>query len=144
LGISVHSRTMNQTQTKYWWFFLQGNNTPLENPSDIRGMDRLQREFRLFDVFAHAYYLASDHSSNEPTTQLWIWAPLRSSRNDPETLSWSSVTVGYVCPGPGGLQGWHLVIRGQGEPAWVSGSTVYRRYKEAHPYSTPNPAFGGC
>ena len=127
---------MNRTQTKYRWFFLKGNNTPLQNPSNIRGMDRLQREFRPFDVFAYAYY----HSSNQPTTQLWIWTPLGS----PETFSWSSVAVGYVCPGPGGLQGRHLVIRGQGEPAWVSGSTVYRRYKEAHPYSILNSTFGGC
>ena len=96
----------------------------------------LQREFKLFDVFAHAYYPTSGPSSNEPTTQLWVWAPLRSSgpsENSSENFSWSLVTVGYVCPGPGGLQGRHLVIRAQGDPAWVSGSTVYRRYKEAHP-----------
>ncbi len=130
---------MNRMQMKYRWFFLKGTNAPLDNPSNIQGMGRLQREFQPFDIFAHVYHPASCHSSNEPTTQLWVWAPLRSSgssESDSETFSWSPVTAGYVCPGPGGLQGWHLVIRGQGEPAWVSGSTVYRRYKEAHPYST--------
>ena len=137
---------MNRTQTKYRWFFLKGSNAPLDNPSNIRGMGRLQSAFRLFDIFAHAYYPASGHSSNEPTTQLWIWAQFRSSESsesDSETFAWSPVAVGYVCPGPGGLQGRYLVIRGQGEPAWVSGSTVHRRYKEAHPYSTANPTFGG-
>lgn len=135
---------MNRTQMKYRWFFLKGATVPLDNPSNIQGMGRFRREFQLFDIFAHAFHPASGHSSDEITTQLWVWAPLRSSGSsgsDSETFSWSPVTVGYVCPGPGGLQGRHLVIRGQGEPAWVSGSTVYRRYKGAHPYSTPNPMF---
>lgn len=118
---------MNRTQIKYRWFHLKGNTTPLDNPSNICGLGRLRRAFWLFDIFAHTYYPPSDHSSNEPTTQLWVWEPLRSSGtsdSDTET-SWKPVTVGYVCPGPGRLQGWHLVIQGQREPAWVSGSTVY-------------------
>lgn len=108
-------------------------------------MGGLQREFRLFDVFAHVYYPAAAHSTNQPITQLWVWGAPKSSgpaENDSETLSWVPVTVGYVCPEPGALQGRHLVIRGQGEPAWVSASTVCRRYKEVHPYST-NPMFKG-
>jgi hypothetical protein len=132
---------------KYRWFFLKGTAAPLDSPSNIRGMGRLQREFRPFDIFAHAYYPASGHGSNEPTTQVWLWVALGSSgssESDSETFSWSPVTVGYICPGPGWLQGRHLVIRGQGEPAWVSASTVCRRYKEAHPYSTPNPTYGVC
>jgi len=115
---------------KYRWFFLHGTDAPLENPSSIQGMGMLQREFRLFDIFAHAY-----HSSNGHTTQLWVWAPQpsKSSESDSETFSWSPVTVGYMCPGPGGLQGQYLMIQGQGEPAWVTGSTVYRQYRKAHP-----------
>jgi hypothetical protein len=134
---------MGQTQIKYRWFYLKGTTTPLDNPSNIQGLGRLRREFQPFDIFAHAYYPASGRSSNEPTTQLWVWGPLTSSgtsESDTEA-SWKPVTVGYTCPGPGRLQGRHLVIRGQGEPAWVSGSTFYRRYRDINPYST-TPTFG--
>jgi hypothetical protein len=97
---------MNRMQMKYQWFFLKGTAAPLDNPSNIQGMGRLRRDFQLFDIFAHAYYLASGHASNEPMTQPWVWAPLRSSvssESDSETSSWSPVTVYYVYPGPGGL-----------------------------------------
>lgn len=102
----------------------------------MNSMGRLEREFRLFDIFAHAYYPPSAHSSNKPTTQLWVWGALNSSgssKNDSGTLSWIPVTIGYVCPGPGGLRGRHLVIQGQGEPTWVLASTFSRRYKETQP-----------
>ena len=104
-------------------------------------MRGLEREFRLFDTFAHCYYPATAHSSNEPTTQLWVWGAHKSSgstENGSETLSWVPVTFGYICPGPGGLQERHLVIRGRGKPAWVSAATFYRRYNGVHPNST-NP-----
>lgn len=111
-------------------------------------MGRFRKEFRPFDVFVHAYYPASGHASNQPTTQLWVWAPVGSSESSgsgSETFSWSPVTNGYVCPGPGVLEGRHLMIRAQGGPTWVTGATVYRhrRYQGAHPHSTPNPTSEG-
>jgi len=64
------------------------------------------------------------------------WGLLKSSGSESNlrSFSWKPVTIGYMCPGPGGLQGWHLVIQGQEEPAWVSESTLYHWYKEVHPY----------
>jgi hypothetical protein len=110
---------------KFRWFYLQGATLPLNHPSNIQGMDRLVAEFRLFDIFVHAYYPAAGHSSTNSTTQLWVWGPSGSSG----ALSWKPITVGYICPGPGGLRGRHLVMKKNTEPSWVTESTVNRRYR---------------
>ena len=95
-------------------------------------MGKLQalEEFHLFDVFIHTY---NPDGTGRPTAQLWVWVALSSS--DPSTSSsafgWMSVGAGYVCPGPGVLEGRHLVITDHGKPAWLSGATVYRRYYKA-------------
>ncbi|KAI0291460.1 hypothetical protein BC826DRAFT_481228 [Russula brevipes] len=137
LGITVHHETIRNKQIKFRWFNLQGTTVPLNSPSSIQGLDGLRTAFQLFDIFVHAYHPATGSSSNECTLQLWIWEPQLSGG-----FSWKPVTVGYVCPGPGELQGRHLVIRGRGKPLWVTGSTRYRRYKEVHSTSAPLP--GNC
>lgn len=99
-------------------------------------MSGLEREFRLFDIFAHAYYPASAQTPNRPETQLWVWEALPSSgstQNGSKALSWVPVTGrSYVCPGPGELEGRHLVVQGQGKPTWVLATTFVRHYR-VHP-----------
>jgi hypothetical protein len=114
---------------KFQWFHVQGTTVPLDSPFSIRGMNGHCEEIQPFDVFVHTYNPAMEHPSKELTTQLWVWESV-SSPGLSETFSWKSVTIGYICPGPGELQGRHLVTSDQGEPAWVSGSTAYRWYKE--------------
>ncbi|KAH9168277.1 hypothetical protein EDB89DRAFT_2205356 [Lactarius sanguifluus] len=122
LGISVCIKSIRRTQLKFRWFQMQGTIAPLCNPSDIPGLDRV--DFRPFDVFIHTYFPAPGDSE----TQIWVWEPLQSSGLSPP-CSWKSVAVGYMCPGPGFLQGRHLMTSDKGEPVWVTGSTRYRRYK---------------
>ena len=106
---------------------------PLDNPSDIQGIAKLQPllQFQDFDVFIHAFYPAASHSSEsgskDRSIQLWVWVPGGSSRS-PEA-SWNLVSIGYMCPGPGLLEGRYLMITVKGEPTWVTGSTRYRLYK---------------
>ncbi|KAI9457247.1 hypothetical protein BJY52DRAFT_1212648 [Lactarius psammicola] len=121
LGITLRIKPLRRAQLKFRWFHMQGT-TPLSNPSNIRHLDRV--DFRPFDVFLHIYC----PDSSDSTTRLWVWEPLQSSGSS-ETCSWKSVGVGYICPGPGFLQGRYLVVSDQREPGWVSGSTRYRRYK---------------
>ncbi|KAH9016319.1 hypothetical protein EDB85DRAFT_1898193 [Lactarius pseudohatsudake] len=79
------------------WFYFQGKDSPLSNPSDIKGMDKPQviEEIRPFDVFIHTYYPAGTDQSKHHTTQLWVWEPLRSS-GSPNSCGWKPVVVGYV------------------------------------------------
>ena len=109
------------------WFFLHGTTTPLSIPSSIPGIEKVV--FQPFDVFLHTYHPPSGHSVQEPIRQLWVWELLQSPGLS-AAHSWKSVVPGYICPGPGGLQGRHLVVTDRGEPAWVTGSTRYRRYKD--------------
>ena len=139
-GISVHSNVIRKTQIKYRWFYFQGKHSRLDNPSDITGVDRLRllEEFKPFDVFVHAYSAAgAGQSHNEHITQLWVWEPLKSFSTS-RGYGWKPVSAGYVCPGPGGLEGRHLVMTDHRKPTWILGATVYRRYKEVHPYTTGN------
>lgn len=93
-------------------------------------------EFKPFDIFVHAYGPAStDQSHKDDLTQLWVWEPLKTSGSS-SGYDWKPVSVGYVCPGPGGLKSRHLVMTDHGKPTWLLGSTVYRRYKEVQPYTT--------
>jgi hypothetical protein len=102
---------------------------------------RILDEFRPFDIFVHTYYPAgTGQSPKEHTTQLWVWELLRPSGSS-TGFSWKSVCAGYVCPGPGALEGRHLIITDHGKPTWLLGATVYRRYKKVHPYTT-TPEFG--
>lgn len=140
LGVSIHNKTIRGKGIQYRWFCLQGKHMPLENPSDIQGTAELRPLLhpQIFDVFIHVFYPAAGHSSGskDRTVKLWVWVPRESS--DSSEAFWKPVTVGYVCPGPGLLEGRHLMITDQGEPTWVTGSTRYRRYKVVKPPTAPH------
>lgn len=131
MGIDVHNKIIRGKGIKYQWFCQQGEHMPLDSPSSIQGMEKLQPLLQLqaFDVFIHVFYPAAGHSSQSEvhTRQLWVWVP---------EAFWKLVTIGYICPGPGILEGRHLMITDQGEPTWITGSTRYRRYKAVHHPST--------
>lgn len=93
-------------------------------------------QLQAFDIFVHVFHPPTGHSSQpeDRTTQLWLWE-LPMPHGSSEAF-WKPVCIGYVCPGPGRLEGRHLMITDQGEPTWVTGSTRYRRYKAVHPPST--------
>jgi hypothetical protein len=95
-----------------------------------------QLQLQVFDVFIHAFYPAAGHASGKDCTiQLWVWV---SSGSGPYEASWKPVSAGYVCPGPGSLEGRHLMITNNGVPTWITGSTRYRRYKAGNPPTVPN------
>jgi hypothetical protein len=98
---------------------------------------------QIFDVFIHVFYAAASNpsGSHDRTIQLWVWVP----RECPESSEafWKPVAVGFMCPGPGSLTGWHLMVTDQGEPSWVTGSTRYRRYKTTNlPSAAPHELSG--
>ena len=137
MGVSIHNKTIRGKGIKYRWFCPQGRHTctPLENPSDIQGMAKFQPllQPQVFNVFIHVSYPATSNSSGsqDRTIQLWVWVPLGSPESS--EAFWKPVAVGYVCPGPGCLQGRHLMVTDQGEPTWVTGSTRYRCYYKTNP-----------
>ena len=106
---------------------------PLDNPSDILGVTKLQPllRFQDFDVFIHAFYPAASHpsGSEDRSVQMWVRVPCGSSGSPKASWNLVSKARGYVCPGPGLLKGRHLMITDKGEPTWVTGSTRYRIYK---------------
>ena len=126
--------------TKYRWFCLQVEHTctPLGNPSYVQSMAGLEPSIRpeVFDVFIHVYYPTAGNSSGprDRTIQLWVWEPR--GLPEPSEAFWKPVTIGYVCPGPGFLDGRHLVVTDQGVPKWITGATRYRRYNTANAPST--------
>lgn len=133
-GVRVHIEVTRKRkpQIKYQVFHFQGKHSPMGSPSDIKGMDRLQLLEEPFDIFVHTYGAAgTDQSHEEHINQLWVWEPLKTKGD----YGWKLVSIGYICPGPGGLEGRHLVVT-NGKPMWLLGATVYRHHREVHPYTT--------
>src|SRR6266404_6500276 len=66
MGISTHNKMMCRKGVKYQWFLYKGKHTPLGNPFDIPGMEKLRSVLQLqaFDVFYHVFYPVAGHSSN--------------------------------------------------------------------------------
>ncbi|KAH8977530.1 hypothetical protein EDB92DRAFT_1819759 [Lactarius akahatsu] len=57
LGISVRIKSIRRTQLKFRWFHMKGTIAPLDNPSDIPGLDRV--DFRPFDIPRRRYGFGS-------------------------------------------------------------------------------------
>lgn len=138
-GIRVHNEftRRRKPQLKYQVFYFEGKHSLVGNPSDIKGVDRLPLREEPFDVFIHT---CGADKSREDVTQLWVWEPLKAS-GTASGYGWKPVNAGYICPGPGGLEGRHLVMT-NGKPLWLLGSTVYRHHKKVHPYNTTAPELG--